>query len=176
MIELRDIIESDIEDYVRWFTVDTEWDNWDAPWEPLDPSTPEHEHARWTRYYHNVQAKDRNEMRWRFEIVQDGRHIGWVSSYTDTDYYPNPDELPAIGITIVDPAGRSKGAGTEALRLFIAYLKGRGYPAAYTQTWSGNLPMIRVAEKLGFREVCRKVGFREVRGEKYDAVTFRLDF
>ena len=88
---------------------------------------------------------------------------------------PNPEELPAIGITVVDPAGRSKGVGTEALRLFIEYMKSRGYPAVYTQTWSGNLPMLRVAEKLGFREVCRKTGIREVRGQQYDAVTFRLD-
>lgn len=175
MIELRDMIESDIEDYVRWWTVDTEWDNWDAPWEPIVSSTPEHERARWTRYYNKVQGNSSDDMRWRFEIVQNSKHIGWVSSYTDTDYHPNPDKLPAIGITIVDPAGRSKGAGTEALRLFIEYLKGRGYPAVYTQTWSGNLPMLRVAEKLGFREVCRKVGIREVRGKVYDAVTFQLD-
>ena len=31
-IVLRDMIESDIEDYVRWFTVEREWENWDAPW------------------------------------------------------------------------------------------------------------------------------------------------
>ena len=30
-IILRDMIESDIEDYVRWFTVEREWENWDAP-------------------------------------------------------------------------------------------------------------------------------------------------
>ena len=35
-IILRDIIESDIEDYVRWFTVEREWENWDAPWEKED--------------------------------------------------------------------------------------------------------------------------------------------
>ena len=26
---LRDMIESDIEDYVRWFTVEREWESWD---------------------------------------------------------------------------------------------------------------------------------------------------
>ena len=35
-IVLRDMIESDIEDYVRWFTVEREWENWDAPWEKED--------------------------------------------------------------------------------------------------------------------------------------------
>lgn len=28
MTELRDMRESDIADYVRWFTTETEWGNW----------------------------------------------------------------------------------------------------------------------------------------------------
>jgi len=35
--------------------------------------------------------------------------------------------------------------------------------------------MVRVAEKLGFKEVCRKKDYREVNGKKYDAITWRLD-
>ncbi len=35
-IILRDMIESDIEDYVRWFTTETEWSNTDAPCEPIE--------------------------------------------------------------------------------------------------------------------------------------------
>ena len=45
----------------------------------------------------------------------------------------------------------------------------------YTQTWSGNLAIVRVAEKLGFKEVCRKENYREVNGKMYDAITWRLD-
>ncbi|MBP5490257.1 MAG: hypothetical protein J6Y10_06625 [Lachnospiraceae bacterium] len=33
MVELRDMTERDIEDYVRWFTTETEWMKTDAPWE-----------------------------------------------------------------------------------------------------------------------------------------------
>ena len=32
-IILRDYRESDIEDDIRWNTVETEWALWDAPWE-----------------------------------------------------------------------------------------------------------------------------------------------
>ena len=32
-ITLRDMIASDIENYVRWFTTETEWMDTDAPWE-----------------------------------------------------------------------------------------------------------------------------------------------
>lgn len=49
-IVLRDMIESDIEDYVRWFTVEREWKNWDAPWEKEDTDA-EAERKRWTEYY-----------------------------------------------------------------------------------------------------------------------------
>ncbi|MBQ5357078.1 MAG: GNAT family N-acetyltransferase, partial [Oscillospiraceae bacterium] len=45
----------------------------------------------------------------------------------------------------------------------------------YCQTWSGNLRMIKCAEKLGF-EICkRKIDYREVNGKKYDGFTFRLN-
>ena len=34
-IILRDMIPSDIEDNVRWNTTETEWSDYDAPWEPV---------------------------------------------------------------------------------------------------------------------------------------------
>lgn len=50
MLILRDMRESDIEDYVRWFTKETEWGNWDAPWEAFEASEEE-ERKSWTEYY-----------------------------------------------------------------------------------------------------------------------------
>ena len=50
-----------------------------------------------------------------------------------------------------------------------------GVDELYTQTWSGNVRMIRCAEKLGFVECNRNVGTREVDGQKYDGLTFRLE-
>ena len=47
MLILRDMRESDIEDYVRWFTKETEWGNWDAPWEAFETSEEE-ERKSWT--------------------------------------------------------------------------------------------------------------------------------
>ena len=52
-IILRDMIESDIEDYVRWFTTETEWSMTDAPWEPIE-SDEETERASWKEYYESV--------------------------------------------------------------------------------------------------------------------------
>ena len=174
MIVLRDMRESDIEDYVRWFTVETGWMKTDAPWEPCG-GTQEEELKSWTEYYNSVRLLPDGAMRWKFEIEEDGRHIGWVSSYTDLDYFANPEEIPAIGISIAEPDCRGRGVGTEALRLFIRYMREKGYPAVYTQTWSGNTAMMRVAEKLGFKVVCRLKDHRTVEGKLYDALTMKIE-
>lgn len=174
MLILRDMIKSDIEDYVRWFTVETEWMEFDAPWEDVSCNAEE-ALADWTEYYHRVCDMPAEAMRRKFEIELDGRHIGWVCWYTDLDYADNPDGVPAVGIDVPERDARGIGAGTEALRQFIRYLKEHGASRVYTQTWSGNTRMLRVAEKLGFKEIHRVRDLRTVNGKKYDALTLELE-
>ncbi len=76
-IILRDMIESDIEDYVRWFTTETEWSNTDAPWEPIE-SDEETERTSWHEYYESVKNLPDDVRRPKFEIEWNGRHIGWL--------------------------------------------------------------------------------------------------
>ena len=175
MITLRDMRESDIEDYVRWFTRDTGWMDSDAPWEGKSESTAEEERKGWTEYYESVKNLPEDTVRWKYDIDLDGKHIGWVSWYDDLDYVENPEGIRAVGIDLPEESVYNRGAGTEALRQFIRDLNEHGSASVYTQTWSGNTRMLRVAEKLGFTEVYRKKGFREVNGQKYDAVTLKLD-
>ena len=40
-IILRDMCEADIEDDIRWNMQETEWGDWDAPWEPIEPMEPD---------------------------------------------------------------------------------------------------------------------------------------
>ena len=182
-IILRDMIESDIEDYVRWFTVEREWENWDAPWEKED-TNEETERRSWTEYYGSVKQLPNEELRWKFEIVCNGRHIGWVSSYIMNECYEwiGADTIQlgqtvyrAIGICICEPDVWGNGIGTNALRAFMNYYFENGVDELYTQTWAGNVRMLRCAEKLGFVECNRNVGTREVDGQKYDGLTFRLE-
>ena len=181
-IILRDMQESDIEDYVRWFTAETRWSEADAPWEPIE-TDEETERKGWTEYYEAVKDMPEKAVRWKFEIEYKGKHIGWVSSYTiDENYewiaFDNIKEgqkvYRAVGIDICEPEFWAKGVGTAALRAFIDYYLKNGFDALYTQTWSGNVRMLRCAEKLGFKECNRNVGIREVDGKKYDGLTFRL--
>ena len=108
-IVLRDMIESDIEDYVRWFTTETEWSNTDAPWEPIE-SDEETERTSWREYFESVKDLPDDVRRWKFEIEWNGRHIGWVSSYPIDENYEWIGEVKdgqtvyrAIGIDICEP-------------------------------------------------------------------------
>ncbi len=178
-IVLRDMIASDIENYVRWFTTETKWSDTDAPWEPVKSDT-ETERNSWREYYEAVKNIPDDARRWKFEIEWNGRHIGWVSSYLIDENYEwieTPEEgqifYRAVGIDICESDVWGNGVGTNALRAFMNYYFENGVDALYTQTWSGNGPMIRCAEKLGFVECRRNVGIREVGAEKYDGLTFK---
>ena len=181
-IILRDMTEADIEDYIRWYTVETDWSNWDAPWEPL-PDIPDTDAYRKKELLKLAEPKD--EIRWGFEIeTAGGEHIGAVNSYminenfewiSVKDIKPEDKVFRAVGISICESSFCGKGFGTKALAAFINYYLENGEDEIYCQTWSGNLRMIKCAEKLGF-EVCkRKTDYREVNGKKYDGLTFRLD-
>lgn len=180
-IILRDMIESDIEDYVRWFTTEIEWSKTDAPWEPIE-SDAETERASWQEYYESVKDLPNDVRRWKFEIEWNGRHIGWVSSYPVDEHYEWIGEIQdgqtvyrAIGIDICESDVWGNGVDTNALRAFINYYFGNGVDELYTHTWSGNIRMLRCAEKLGLEECNRYVGSRQVEGKTYDGLTFRLE-
>ena len=179
-IILRDMIESDIEDYVRWFTVERVWENWDAPWEKEDKDE-ETERTSWREYYESVKYRPDDVLRWKFEIEWNGRHIGWVSSYCIDENYEWVGKIKdgqtvyrAIGVSICEPNLWGKGIGTNALRAFMNYYFENGVDELYTQTWSGNVRMLSCAKKLGFKECDRDIGEREVDGQKYDGLTFKI--
>ena len=179
-IILRDMIESDIEDYVRWFTVEREWENWDAPWEKEDTDA-EAERKRWTEYYESRKNRPDDVRRYRLEIEWNGRHIGSVNAYhidENYDWIRNAENGQtvhlAVGIDICEPNLWGNGIGTNALRTFINYHFKNGEDEIYMQTWSGNVRMIHCAEKLGFVECNRDPGTQEVDGQYYDGLTFRM--
>lgn len=182
-VVLRDMLKSDIEDNVRWFTTETRWSDFDAPWEPVSGDEAE-ERTCWTRYFDGMKGIPEAELRWKLEIEWMGRHVGWVSSYMIDEHYDwiAFDDIRegqtvhrAVGICICEPDVWNRGVGTKALRAFLEYYFDHGVDAIYTQTWSGNTRMLRCAEKLGFTECDRRLDEREVNGQTYDGLTFRLE-
>lgn len=177
---LRDLIESDIENYIRWETVETEWQQWDAPWEYDEGLIFDEEKFRQECLEKLAKKKDDNEIRYRLQVcINDDtrKHIGWCSAYCiDDNYlYTKGEGHLTIGINIPDLASRRKGYATAAWDLFIQYFLSKGIKEFYTQTWSGNYRIIGLMNKLGFEECHRKKHIRKVRGSIYDALTFKLN-
>ncbi|MDN5343439.1 GNAT family N-acetyltransferase [Oceanotoga sp. DSM 15011] len=181
---LRDFIESDIEKRISWETKHTEWKLWDAPWE-FDNITQEQKQKKLDKYIEKMYAlvekykiMSDTKKRLSFQICnKNNKYIGWCNSYRiDNEFlYSSEGTKCAIGIDIPDISYRGKGYAFHSLCLFIDYLMEHGESEIYTQTWSGNIRMINLAKKLGFEECSRKENSRNVRGKKYDGLTFLLN-
>lgn len=185
-VTLRDIRQEDIADYIRWETIETEWQLWDAPWlyEGRTPKQCERELKEYIeklgRWVSEASEYSDSSIRSRFEIDYQGEHVGSCASYlidSDCNILDGCDTTSlgrAIGICVFDPQHRRHGIATAALTGLIDYLKAHGSQRIFTQTWSGNERMIALAQKLGFAEYRRKDGIRQVRGDIYDGLTFEL--
>ena len=179
-IVLRDMIESDIEDWIRWETVETQWTDWDGPDMPSEPIDEAEYRSELMEFVRTPRVPGFRNF---FEIATaDGRHLGRINSYALDDSlewqrWPKDGfpERAAIGIDICESSIWGKGYGTKAVAAFAAYFLENGIKNIYTQTWSGNIRMVRCAEKIGFVECNRIVGNRHIRGGVYDGLTFQLD-
>ena len=183
-IVLRDMVESDIEDDIRWNTVETQWALWDAPWE-METELPKFNPESYRREQLELLQAPKDQPRWRFELdTADGIHIGSVNSYLIDENWnwiplrsvtPGQKVYRTLGIEICDCSYWSKGLGTQALAAYISYYLENHCADLCLQTWSGNFRMVKSAERLGFVVCHREVGNRCVRGGVYDGLTFRLD-
>ncbi|MDO9629082.1 MAG: GNAT family protein [Acholeplasmataceae bacterium] len=162
---------SDIEDSIRWFTVDKEWMNWDAPWEK-DEVFDADDYRK--RKLHLIETRIFTDFEPRLEIYYQDIHIGWVNRYfiNDSFEFDSNGKDIAIGIVIVDPKYRNMGLGYDTYHAYTNFIKTLGYTKVYTQTWSGNIPMINLAHKAGFHLINRIKNCRMVDGVLYDGLTY----
>jgi RimJ/RimL family protein N-acetyltransferase len=80
-------------------------------------------------------------------MITETHPLGWVSRYAN-DRFPN---VWFVGINICEDAVLNRGLGTEALALWVDYLfANSSIHRLGLDTWSFNLRMMRVAEKVGF--------------------------
>ena len=100
------------------------------------------------------------------------RLIGRVNRYWQSE----ETQWLSLGIQIFDPRGWGRGLGFEALGAWTDHLF-HSMPELLRldlRTWSGNRGMMRLAEKLGFREEARFRRARIVDGEAYDAMGYGI--
>lgn len=164
--------ETDPEDYFRWQNME-EWEYYDEPWTPFPGkvSREDWERRRRERQYKPPEPSATSH-NWEVDTVE-GRHIGWILYYN----LDREAGCATIGICLAEEDIWEQGCGTEAVRLLTDHLfREMGMAEVKTGTWTGNVRMMRVAEKCGFKETARRPHEAEVtvRGEPLVIVDFAL--
>lgn len=168
-IVLRDLIEADLPIYQGWLSNKHEWKKYDGPYYPLDESKVLENIGRLRK---RVESSNWPEPR-RSLVIADlatNGFVGLVSWYWES----KETNWLSVGIVIYDPAFWSGGIGYEALGLWSDYLL-IAMPDLVRlglATWSGNVRMMRLAEKLGYQEEARRRKARIVDGEYYDSMGY----
>ncbi|OPA73744.1 GNAT family N-acetyltransferase [Paenibacillus selenitireducens] len=139
-----------------------EWKKWDAPYFPLDRISLEEYSTQMSK-----RVVPEGEPVPRMIIESDGEIIGSLSYYWEH----RPSNWLEIGIVIYNSNYWNGGYGTEALRIWISYLL-ESLPLVRVglTTWSGNVRMMRAAEKVGMTLEGRMRKCRLYQGIYYDSI------
>ncbi len=169
-ILLRDWELGDLPDYTRWLQPGHEWKRLDGPYyagpsreeipEIIEDQRNAVEFADWPTPRHQLIIASQT----------DNQMVGQVSWY----WISEETHWPALGIVIYDPQHWRKGIGYEAMGLWSDYLLETQplFVRLDLRTWSGNAGMMRLAQKLGYREEARFRKARIVNGEYYDGMGY----
>jgi putative hydrolase of HD superfamily len=171
-INLRDWEEGDLSDYAHWLQPGHDWKRLDAPYYPSPNADEIHEIVDDQR--NAIEFADWPNPRQQLIIanLQDNQMIGQVSWY----WISEETHWPALGIVIYDPQHWRRGIGYEALGLWSDYLL-QAQPLFVRldlRTWSGNTGMMRLAQKVGYREEARFRKARIVDGQYYDGMGYGI--
>jgi len=162
-VTLKQATVKDLETCYYWEYEDEnkEAEKWNAPFSPPDKTTQAEFINDWKDYeiFPGIPG---------ILIVEAGGElIGEVDAY----WVDKNTNWLEIGIIIYRPEYWGGGYGTEAFRLFIDYLfTGTPLHRLGISTWSGNIRMIKLAQKLGMKEEACIRQARSLDGKFYDAI------
>ncbi len=167
--------DKDLEGYLRWLNDPEMW-YWEEPWTEFEPRSRE----EFVKGWKEAQAKAKTtppahlEGQWQID-TSEGQHIGRIVHSEIRE--SNRCRSCEIGIVIWAKELWGKGYGTDAVRMLVRYLfEHEGLRRVELSTWSGNVGMIRCAEKCGFeREGIRREAVLNLRdGKYYDSLLFGI--
>ncbi|MFT4417195.1 GNAT family N-acetyltransferase [Fredinandcohnia humi] len=164
-VRLREIQREDLEILweLRYGDPNPEWKKWDAPYFPHERMEKE---TFLKKYEKEVDKQP--EPRTQLIIEADNEIIGTVVYYWENE----ATRWLEMGITIYLPEYWNGGYGTESIQLWTNYLF-ESIPTiervGYT-TWSGNIRMVKVGEKLGMSMEGRMRKCRYYNGVYYDSI------
>lgn len=167
---LRDWRLDDLERFAFWLDPDQRWHALDGPYYPKLPR--DQIPAAIARRREVIVAGNLPDPRTSLVIANRAMDalLGQVTWYWESE----ETHWLSVGIVLYDPETWGKGLGYEALGLWGDYLLGAMPELARLdlRTWSGNTGMMRLAEKLGFREEARFRMARIVDGIYYDGMGY----
>jgi putative hydrolase of HD superfamily len=171
-VRLRDWSLADLETYAYWLRPGHRWQEFDGPY--FRQTTEAEISGLIETVRKRITTADFPDPRARLIIAEPGSNkmIGQVSRYWISD----ETHWLAAGIVVYDPALWGQGLGFDALGLWTDYLF-HSLPQLVRldlQTWSGNVGMMRLAEKLGYRLEGRFRMARIVKGEYYDSMGYGI--
>ncbi|CAL2103175.1 Protein N-acetyltransferase, RimJ/RimL family [Tenacibaculum sp. 190130A14a] len=165
-IVLRDWLDTDFLTYKNWHHQKFEWTKLNGPYYPIKSLAELDKEIE----YLKIDSKKKKRI-----VIADkntNHLIGTVSWYWQSE----ETHWISVGLAIFDNSFWGKGIGQEALALWTSYLFSI-FPKIVRldlRTWSGNMGMIKLAEKLGFKKeaIFRKA--RIVNGAYYDALAYGI--
>jgi len=171
-IVVRDWIMEDLELYKFWNIGYHLWMDFDGPYYPkMDDFELKFNVDYITAIIEN---KRRSKPRKRLVIAlkDTNQLIGTISWY----WQSRETNWKSIGITLYDEKLWGRTYGFQALELWIEYLFNSDSELIRLdlRTWSGNIRMIKLAEKLGFQEEARFRKARIVKGKYFDGLAMGI--
>ncbi len=169
-ILLRDRLHKDVDAYLRWMS-EGQWREYDAPWELASAETEEERTALRVKFLARCENLDTPRDS-AIISTPEGRALGWLVRYLRRQ---GMDDTWFLGIDICEDDHLERGIGAEALGLWIDYLFSESKVNKLAlDTWSFNLRMMRVAEKLGFTLEGRRREEIQWKGEWLDRMEYGL--
>ena len=165
-MEIKSLELKDFEQFKEIYGLEKEWRKWDGP------------------YFRRITEEElSNEMDTLYEELSKFGH-SQSSEYIYCDekvigkvnwYYKSPEtHWIEVGIRIMDENYWNKGLGTKIMSLWMTKVFER-FPEitrlGFT-TWSGNLGMMKIGEKLGLTREATYKNARILDGKYYDSVSF----
>ncbi|MFJ8064610.1 GNAT family N-acetyltransferase [Psychrobacillus sp. NPDC096426] len=161
-VVLKESTEEDIDELYFWKYEEKEQEakKWNGPYIPESTISKEEYRKQWEQeIIPNVPAS--------LMIKCDGKAVGNVGSY----WVDKNTNWLETGIVIYDKKYWNGGYGSEAYKLWIDFLfTSTNLHRLGMSTWSGNIRMVKVAERIGMKEEARIRNARTVDGEYFDAI------
>lgn len=167
-IHLRDIQAKDKDSLIYWLQPHHNWHKFNGPYYPPSPSD------KIIDIVEKGISSEPPDPRRRLLIVD--KKTDEIMGMTTCYWISRETDWMAIGIAIYNPDNWSKGYGYDALRLWCDYLF-EAYPNFVRldmRTWSGNIGMMKLAEKLGFKLEATFRKARIVEDKYYDGLGYGI--